>query len=82
MKFQQLKIGQEFEYQGDFYVKSSPLVAHHVEVALGPFLPLNFQTDSFRQSTVNARDRTSFLLMELERILPALREPEGAGKRK
>jgi hypothetical protein len=48
------------------------LVAHHVAVALGPFLPLNFQTESFRQSTMVARDRTSFLLMELERILPAI----------
>jgi len=39
MKFQQLKIGQEFEYQGDFYVKSSPLVANHVETGEQKLIP-------------------------------------------
>ena len=48
------------------------LIAHHAEVALGPFLPLNFHTEAFRQSTMVAAQRTSFLLMELERILPAI----------
>lgn len=39
MKFQQLKIGQQFEYQGDFYVKSSPLVANHVETGEQKLIP-------------------------------------------
>lgn len=46
--------------------------AHNVEVALGPFLPINYHTESFRQSTMAASQRTAFLLMELERILPAI----------
>lgn len=39
MKFQQLKIGQKFEYQGDFYVKISPLVANHVETGEQNLIP-------------------------------------------
>jgi hypothetical protein len=48
------------------------LKAHHVEVALGPFMPLNFHTEDFRQSRMQASQRTAFLLLELERILPAI----------
>ncbi len=39
MKFQQLKIGQQFEYQGDFYVKSSPLVASHAKTGEQKLIP-------------------------------------------
>jgi len=39
MKFQQLKIGQQFEYHGDFYVKSSPLVASHAETGEQKLIP-------------------------------------------
>lgn len=48
------------------------LVDHKVEVALGPYLPLNFHSESFRQSTMAAGQRTAFLLLELERILPVI----------
>lgn len=48
------------------------LTAHNVEVALGPYLPLNFHNDAFRQSTMASNHRTAFLLMELERVLPAI----------
>jgi len=39
MKIQQLIIGQEFEYQGDFYVKISTMVAHHVETGEQKLIP-------------------------------------------
>ena len=39
MKFQQLKIGQKFEYQGDIYVKHSPLVAIHSETGEHKLIP-------------------------------------------
>ena len=39
MKFQQLKIGQKFEYQGDIYVKHSPLVAIHSETGKQKLIP-------------------------------------------
>lgn len=39
MKFQQLKIGQQFEYQGNIYVKSSPLLASHTETGEQKLIP-------------------------------------------
>jgi len=51
------------------------LSAHRTEVALGPFLPLDFHTESFRKSTMAAAQRTTFLLLELERVLPAITFP-------
>jgi hypothetical protein len=48
------------------------LASHHVEVALGPFLPLNLHNEAFRKGAMAGRQRTGFLLMELERILPSL----------
>ena len=39
MKFQQLKIGQKFEYQGDIYVKHSPLIAIHSETGKQKLIP-------------------------------------------
>ena len=39
MKFQQIKIGQKFEYQGDIYVKHSPLVAIHSETGKQKLIP-------------------------------------------
>ena len=39
MKFQQLKIGQKFEYQGNTYVKSSPLIASHAETGEQKLIP-------------------------------------------
>jgi hypothetical protein len=39
MKFQQIKIGQKFEYQGNTYVKSSPLVASHTETGEQKLIP-------------------------------------------
>jgi len=39
MKFQQVKIGQQFEYQGDIYVKHSPLVASHAETGKQKLIP-------------------------------------------
>lgn len=39
MKFQHLKIGQQFEYQGETYVKSGPLVSHHCKTGQQKFIP-------------------------------------------
>ena len=39
MKFQHLKVGQKFEYQGYIYVKSSPLLASHAETGEQKLIP-------------------------------------------
>ena len=39
MKFQQIKIGQVFEYQGNVYIKHSPLIAVHRETGKQKLIP-------------------------------------------
>ncbi len=39
MKFSLLAVGQQFEYQGETYIKSTPLIAHHVETGEPKLIP-------------------------------------------
>jgi len=39
MKFNLLAIGQQFEYQGKTYVKSTPLIAHQVDTGEQRLIP-------------------------------------------
>ena len=39
MKFQHIKIGQQFSYKGETYVKSTPLVASHVGTGEQKLIP-------------------------------------------
>lgn len=39
MKFQHLSIGQEFEYQGEYYVKTTPLVANQKKTGKQKLIP-------------------------------------------
>ena len=56
MKFQQLKIGQAFEYQGDSYVKSSPLVASHAETGKQKLIP-RYAAIVTTESSLNPDDK-------------------------
>ncbi len=48
------------------------LISHHIQVAMAPYLPVEAQTLEFRENLASSRERTAFLLMELERIVPAI----------
>ncbi|PID78864.1 hypothetical protein CSB20_13015 [bacterium DOLZORAL124_64_63] len=48
------------------------LLAHHLQVLADPYLPEQAKTLDFREGLASSRERTGFLLMELERILPAV----------
>jgi len=48
------------------------LLAHHLQVLADPFLPDQVKSLSFREGLASSRERTAFLLLELERILPAV----------
>ena len=50
MKFQHLKIGQQFSYQGETYVKATPLVASHVETGQQKLIP-RYAEIQLREST-------------------------------
>ena len=39
MKFKLLSVGQKFKYQGDVYVKTSPIIASNVETGHNKMIP-------------------------------------------
>ena len=39
MKFHELPIGQQFEFEGEVYAKSAPLIASHVQSGKQKFMP-------------------------------------------
>lgn len=39
MKFSLLAVGQQFEYQGETYIKSTPLIAHQVDTGEQRLIP-------------------------------------------
>lgn len=41
MKFNLLAVGQQFEYQGETYIKSTPLIAHQVDTGEQRLIPLS-----------------------------------------
>jgi hypothetical protein len=59
MKFQHLKIGQQFHYQGEIYLKTTPLIASHAETGVQKLIPryaeielLNATDSTTRQTTL------------------------------
>ncbi|MCP4291036.1 MAG: nucleotidyltransferase family protein [bacterium] len=51
---------------------SDILISHHIQVALAAYLPEEAQSLEYREHLASAKERTAFLLMELERIMPAI----------
>ena len=41
MKFNLIAVGQQFEYQGETYIKSTPLIAHQVDTGEQRLFPLS-----------------------------------------
>ena len=39
MKFHELSIGQQFEFEGEMYAKSAPLIANHAQSGKQKFMP-------------------------------------------
>lgn len=59
MKFKLLSIGQKFEYEGEIFVKTSPLVASNIKTAHNKMIPryaalkLLNETDSDKEQVLN-----------------------------
>jgi len=60
MKFKLLGIGQKFEYQGELYVKTSPLIASNMETGHNKMIPayaaLTLQEQSVSEEAVAQKD--------------------------
>ncbi len=48
------------------------LLSHQIHVALSGYIPAENHTLEFRECLASSRERTAFLLLELERILPKI----------
>jgi len=60
MKFKLLSIGQKFEYQGELYVKTSPLIASNMETGHNKMIPayaaLTLQDQSVSEKEVAQKE--------------------------
>lgn len=59
MKFKLLSVGQKFEYEGETYVKTSPLIASNVETGHNKMIPayavLQLQDQSVAEKEVSKK---------------------------
>lgn len=59
MKFSLLTVGQQFEYQGETFIKSTPLIAHQVDTGEQRLIPRSATVVSTNQSALPTTDGTS-----------------------
>lgn len=73
MKFKLLSIGQKFEYKGETYVKTSPLIASNVETGHNKMIPayavLQLQEQSVVEKEVSKKDN-----LKSEQVIKAFNE--------
>jgi len=79
MKFRLLAVGQQFEYQGETYIKSTPLIAHQVDTGEQRLIPFSATVVTAGTPAAPARSgRSSIGVAELQQALAefeqALRE--------
>ena len=76
MKFKQLNIGQEFEYQGKTYIKTTPLIAKHVESGKQKLIPHYIELSIHEDSTPSKKEHTQELTIELVSLAISQHETE------
>lgn len=70
MKFRLLTVGQQFEYQGETYIKSTPLIAHQVDTGEQRLIPFSATVVTAGTPAAPARsDRSSIGVVELRQAL-------------
>ena len=77
MKFKLLSIGQKFEYKGEIFVKTSPLVASNIKTAHNKMIPryaalkLLDETGSGKQQVLNEPVNAQEILNEFNTFINA-----------
>ena len=73
MKFKLLSVGQKFEYDGELYVKTSPLIASNIKTGHNKMIPayatLKLLDHSAAEKEVSQRDK-----LESEQVIEAFNE--------
>lgn len=70
MKFKLLSIGQKFEYDGEVYVKTSPLIASNVETGHNKMIP-RYATLTLLDNTGTQEQQTRDVPIDAQEILNA-----------
>lgn len=70
MKFQHLKIGQQFEYQGQTYVKSGPLVANQIKTGQQKLIP-RYAAIMVRDTASSPDTKTTNVTLQSNQVLTA-----------
>lgn len=76
MKFSLLAVGQQFEYQGETYIKSTPLIAHQVDTGEQRLIPRSASviSSSTNPTASSAAEKTS---VDSNELRAAFAELEG-----
>jgi len=63
MKFKLLSVGQKFKYEGEVYLKTSPIIASNVETGHNKMIPayavLQLQEQSVAENEITKKDNLS-----------------------
>jgi len=70
MKFKLLSIGQKFEYDGEIYVKTSPLIASNIKTGHNKMIP-RYVTLILLDHTGNSEQQTNKEAIDPQEILNA-----------
>lgn len=70
MKFKLLSIGQKFEYEGETYVKTSPLIASNIKTAHNKMIP-RYATLTLLDNTGTQEQQTKTEPLDAQEILNA-----------
>ncbi len=73
MKFKLLAIGQKFRYQGEVYVKTSPLIASNVETSHNRMIPA-YATLELLENTVVEKEIQQQEKLDTQQVLDAFNQ--------
>jgi len=73
MKFKLLSIGQQFEYQDELYVKTSPLVASNMKTGHNKMIPA-YATLTLQNQSVSEKEVTQKEALNSEQVIAAFND--------
>lgn len=73
MKFKLLSIGQKFKYQGEVYVKTSPIIASNIKTAHNKMIPAYAMLELLEQS-ITEKEIKKQKTLSSEQVVKAFNE--------
>ena len=73
MKFKLLSVGQKFEYDGEIYVKTSPLIASNIETGHNKMIPA-YATLKLLDQSIAEKEVSNKESLDSEQVINAFNE--------